>query len=448
MKKGTIMLFLFSFLVASTASGFDFKKNIGGKTIYFTVLSGDSTVVVVAPGDSVGGWNAVPKPAGRLVIPSSVQYDGNRYQVVAVDDNAFLECDRLKAVTVPVSVSVLGNNAFGHCTSLTSITLECDSLAKAYNAFAGCDAVDTIVLAPSTRKMPAFLFSEMKSVGNVVLRSQHPETMRNLFFGCRAQAVLTVDASVATIPEFFCYNFTGLSSIVYDGPAPSLTAIGQYAFVGCTSLADIVFPSSLKHIGSGAFAHCTPRTLFFLSHLAPQTSGSSFAGVDRSTAVVVPCASLVSYATSAIGRHFEQLDYSDSCDDSISRLKIIYIHDTVIVRDTVFVVGDGAQRFAAQQQSKHHEAQSDIEETVAYDGDDEPWIFIDGKTLRIARATQMRGVGVRLFDEKGRLVVDERIPDNQPADNYYIRLPRRQRYFLRFDMGTPIVVDVDKQEIR
>jgi len=74
--------------------------------------------------------------------------------------------------------------------------------------------------------------------------------------------------------------------------------------------------------------------------------------------------------------------------------------------------------------------------------------LLDGKVLRISPATALRGVSVRVFDEKGHLVVDQRIPDDQPTDNYYVKLAKRQRYFLRLDMGSPILIDVPLQEVK
>ena len=481
MKRVPIMLFLLSFLVATTARGFDFKKTIGGKTLFFTVLPGDTTAVVVAPGGSADGWDGTPKPAGRIAIPSAVQYDGNRYSVVAVDENAFLECDKITSVTIPPTVTALGNNAFGQCSSLRSIVLECDSLGAAYNTFVGCTAVDTIILSHSVRKLPPFIFSDFTAVGNIIMRCECAETMKNLFFGCQADAVLWVGNNMSKIPDFICYNFVGLKRVEYDGNASQLVEVGECAFVGCTGIEYLALPASVSKLGQGAFAHCTPRVLSFRSALSPNAPASAFLGIDRMVEVIIPCGSIDSYANSAIGRHFGNLQYDGRCSDSTDRLKIVYVHDTVYIRDTIYmsdslgtiksiygnkknvVTNVEIQKSTHKSQKKNARQDETRQETVdPYDeldepdmqvdddeeDSDEPFVFVEGKTLRIARATKMRGVGVRLFDEKGRLIVDDRIPDDQPTDNYYIRLPRRQRYFLRFDMGAPMVVDVENQEVK
>jgi hypothetical protein len=444
MKRNALLLFLALLLAAPVARGYDFRKTVKGNTLYFSILPGDSTVAVTAPFGKDGGWGDRAKPSGRLSIPAQVQQDGQRYAVVAVESGAFLECDALVAVTIPVSVSVLGGNSFGHCTSLRTVVFECDSLGKVYGAFSGCDAVDTIVLAEPVRKMAAFLLSDLPSIGNIVLRAAQPAQMKSIFFGCQAEAVLHIGRNVGKVPDFLCYNFPGLKRIEFEDGAPLLEAIGESAFVNCTGLTDIVLPQGLKQVGAGAFAHCSPLSLTFLPVVPPTVPASAFLGVDKGVRVVVPCASADRYAATAVGRHFENLDYDGICDDTIDRLRIIYIHDTIVVHDTVYI--EDGQPLGTDSDM------ADDEEPQAGDDDGEveekPWIFIDGKILRIARATTMRGVGVRVFDEKGHLVVDEQIPHDQPVDNYYIKLPKKQRYFLRFDMGAPHVVDVERQEVR
>lgn len=206
--------------------------------------------------------------------------------------------------------------------------------------------------------------------------------------------------------------------------------------------------------------------MFFFAPKAAPAAAAAFVGIDKNTGVVVPCMSLESYAHSAIGRYFEVLEHKDECDETFNRLKIIYIHDTIVVHDTV-CLGDSAKsekktvtgetmrkepvvRDKEQEEEGDDELEEgrDEEQDEPDDGVDEPVIYIDGKTVRIANAMSLRGVGVRVFDDKGRLVVDERIPQSQPIDNYYIRLPKRQRYYMRLDMGTPIVIDVDNQQVK
>jgi len=67
-----------------------------------------------------------------IIIPDSV---------TSIGDNAFRDCDSLMAVTIPDSVTSIGNHAFRGCSGLTAMTIP-DSVTKiGDNAFAGCDAL-------------------------------------------------------------------------------------------------------------------------------------------------------------------------------------------------------------------------------------------------------------------------------------------------------------------
>jgi len=55
------------------------------------------------------------KCSGEVVIRSSVFADGENYPVTSVDDKAFYECEDLKSITIPNSVSSIGSDAFSYC---------------------------------------------------------------------------------------------------------------------------------------------------------------------------------------------------------------------------------------------------------------------------------------------------------------------------------------------
>ena len=441
-----MVLALISF---SVAQAYDFKKNVGGNVLYFSVLQGDSTVSVVAP-NGTDGYGSALCPEGRLTIPEWVQYDGSRYRVVAIGDKAFGGCSGLRAVTIPVSVSSVGIGAFSGCDSLRTLVLCCDSLARAYNAFIGCKALDSLVLAASVRVLPPFVFSELHSLGAIVFLCENPVSMKNVFFGCSAEALLTVGRGVCRIPDFAFYNFTGLAGVLYEDDGPNLTVIGQCSFVNCTGVPHLLVPENVTTLGMGAFAHCTPRSVTFRCALPPLSSGNAFFGVSQYTPVFVPCPSIALYYNSSVGRQFENIQYNGPCDGKNTGPEVVYVHDTVIIHDTVYLTETGKASVVDTPEKVEQGDDLSPEEDELQE-DDEPysaWIFIDGKILRISRARSLRGTGVRVFDEKGNLVVDEVIPQDQPSDNYYIKLPRRQRYFLRLDMGTPVLVDVPAQEIK
>ena len=63
------------------------------------------------------------KYSGNIVVPEKVKAsDGVEYPVTAFGSNAFKDCDGLKSITIPSSVTSLGMSCFS-ASGLTSITI-------------------------------------------------------------------------------------------------------------------------------------------------------------------------------------------------------------------------------------------------------------------------------------------------------------------------------------
>ena len=87
--------------------------NSDGKTIYYNYNSDGSSVSVTFQGTSSSSNSN--EYIGEIVIPKTVTSGGKTYSVISIGNIAFDGCSGLTSVTIPNSVTSIGNNAFYSC---------------------------------------------------------------------------------------------------------------------------------------------------------------------------------------------------------------------------------------------------------------------------------------------------------------------------------------------
>ena len=56
--------------------------------------------------------------SGKVVIPSTFEYDGKKYKITAIGECAFEANKKITSVKIPDTVKKLGDGAFNGCTKL------------------------------------------------------------------------------------------------------------------------------------------------------------------------------------------------------------------------------------------------------------------------------------------------------------------------------------------
>ena len=153
----------------------------------------------------------------------------------SIGANAFNNCSELTFITLPNTLTTIGNSAFYNCSGLIgSLTIPNSVITIGNYAFYNCSG-----------------FMGLLTIGNAVTSIGN-----SAFEGCRNfTGSINIPNSVVTIGSSAfkgCTAFWGTLTI-----GNSVTTIGSEAFSGCTGLVgDIVIPNSVTSIGSSAFYNC------------------------------------------------------------------------------------------------------------------------------------------------------------------------------------------------
>lgn len=141
-----------------------------------------------------------------LCSDGSALYNKDKSELVFV-------CHTVKKMSIPSSVTKIGNYAFGKCTNLTSIELPSGVTSLGDKAFDGCTNLSSITLPSGVKEIEFFTFNECKSLTSVTLPSGVERVGYGAFYGCESLRSITLPSNVKEIGTDAFKGCTGLTSI-------------------------------------------------------------------------------------------------------------------------------------------------------------------------------------------------------------------------------------------
>ena len=234
------------------------------------------------------------------------------WDVVEIEDNAFLNCSSLKEIVIPAHVTSIGDLAFSGCLSLESVTFEENSRLKTldYGVFANCTSLKSITLPSGVKELPQNLFDGCSALAEVNLPENLTAINAYSFRNCTSLESIVIPDGVTKIDDYAFYGCTNLKSIVLPdsvtsiggqafsgctslesvtfGNQSQLETIGNYAFAGCTALSDIVLPDSVTSIGAYAFNDCTALKEIIIPDKITVIAENTFANCTQLGKITLP----------------------------------------------------------------------------------------------------------------------------------------------------------------
>ena len=193
------------------AAGGDFVIENGVLTEY----KGSATAITVPEGVTEIGPEAFFRVAHTLeevTLPQSL---------TKIGDSGFWGCVKLKAIDLPAGVTEIGANAFASCRSLTELTLPGTVKKVGNSAFMDCTALTDLTIQPGVEELGP-----------------------SAFWGCTALTEAVIPDTVTTLGPSLFADCTGLRRVVLPD-TPQIKQAWQNKttvslFSGCTALEEVV----------------------------------------------------------------------------------------------------------------------------------------------------------------------------------------------------------------
>ncbi len=277
--------------------------------IYYKFI-GNGIVEVTYSGNYASQKNEY---TGSVVIPDSVTYNDYTYSVSKIGDEAFAYSS-IHSITIPKSVTEIGNEPFAGCNNLFLITVDdgnavydsrnnCNAIIETTSnkliqgcrkttipnsiieiggaAFSNYTWLTSFEIPNSVKIISDDAFWDCTELNSVTIPNSVTTITGSAFGCCSSLTSITIPSSVTTIGGF---RNTGLTSI--DIP-DSVTSIDNLAFCQCTSLSSVTIPNSVTTIGDRAFSGCIGLTSVTIGDSVTTIGGSAFSGCTGLTSVTI-----------------------------------------------------------------------------------------------------------------------------------------------------------------
>ncbi len=237
----------------------------------YTVLD-DGTVRITRYNGSGGDITVPAKLDGKAVseVASYVFYNNYRIKsltfsngIKKISDRVVYWCSNLETISIPASVTDIGETAFAGCSYTTlKVSSSNQNYAASGNVLFSKDKT-VLYLAPrsigsytvpsTVKRIGNGAFRECTGLKSITFPSGLEEISANAFSECSGLTEIKLPASVKDLGDGAFSNCSSLNKLTLQS---GLESIGNYCFYSCLSLTGAALPSTLTYVGSEAFMNC------------------------------------------------------------------------------------------------------------------------------------------------------------------------------------------------
>jgi hypothetical protein len=234
-----------------------------------------------------------------ISILDSVKYGERTYLVNTIESSAFKECGDLVSITIPNTITEIGNYAFEGCYNLRTIVIPNSVKSIGIKVFFGSYNLASITMPNSITSLGKGAFYGLRSYSSYTLTASSieeylpgkcnyllwydcytnldegsPDCPREININGKNVTEIIIPEGIECINSAIFHRCSSLSSVTIPC---SVLWIGDNSFSYCTSLNSITLPEKLASIGCSAFANCTNLdTIYSFADIPPTICSNTF----------------------------------------------------------------------------------------------------------------------------------------------------------------------------
>ena len=222
---------------------------------YAYTVNGDNATITkfLGPDDSANPVDSASTVSYDIEIPEKLGI----YTVTGLGKDSFTGYPfagdwykfgrNIRSVTIPQSVTSIGDSAFSICIALTEVTIPQSVTSIGDSAFSHCEKMDSLTINDATTSIGSWAFDECYKLTTLSLGKKITTIGDHAFACCYGMHSFTIKDATTSIGEYAFFDCQNLETLSLG---ENITTIGDDAFRDCYLLKCIMLPAGLASFGN------------------------------------------------------------------------------------------------------------------------------------------------------------------------------------------------------
>lgn len=214
-----------------------YKVNADGETVTITKVLGPVDSTNNGPYDI-----EIPTELGGCTVTGLGEYSFSGYLSAAQSNEPYQFGRNIHSVTIPQSVTSIGDYAFSRCEKMDSLTINDAATSIGSWAFDECYKLTTLSLGKNITTIGDYAFLDCHKLDNVTIPQSVTSIGKSAFYRCYALTTLLLGENIEKIGSYAFAECGHLTNVTIP---EKVKTIEPYTFGWCTSLKYITLPAGL-----------------------------------------------------------------------------------------------------------------------------------------------------------------------------------------------------------